>query len=66
MNNKNESQVYLTPDELVARWRRKVSRRTLSNWRSSHEGPRFTKIGGRVLYALNHVEEWERERTIAA
>lgn len=41
---------YLTPDEVVARYRGIVSIRTLSNWRSLRTGPKFVKIGKAVLY----------------
>ena len=54
---------YLTPDELHDRWKRRVAVRTLSNWRSLGSGPRFTKVGGRVLYPLAEVVAWERRRT---
>jgi hypothetical protein len=51
---------YLTPDEVVARWRGLISKSTLDNWRSSqNRGPRFVKIGGRVLYPLDEVVAYE-------
>lgn len=58
--------IFLTPDDLVERYRGKISRRTFANWRSNHEGPKFTKVGGRVLYRLENVLEWEQKRTRAA
>lgn len=54
---------FYTPDELVARYRGKITKRTLANWRSHNEGPTPTKIGGRVLYAVSAVREWEQKRT---
>jgi hypothetical protein len=52
---------YLTPRELAARWRNIVSLSTLDNWRSSqNRGPRFVKIGGRVLYPVVEVEAYEQ------
>lgn len=52
---------YLTPRELAERWRNIVSLSTLDNWRSSqNRGPRFVKIGGRVLYPLVEVEAYEQ------
>jgi len=56
----------LTPAELVQRWRSRVNMRTLANWRSSGQGPRYEKIGGRVLYPLRFVEDYERNRTRGA
>ncbi len=55
---------YLTPSELVARYKQTITIRTLANWRSTGEGPRYTKIGGRVLYPTNAVTEWENARTL--
>jgi hypothetical protein len=58
------NEVYLTPDELVTRYRGQVNKRTLANWRSHRDGPKYTKIGGRVLYRLDNVVEWENKRTL--
>lgn len=55
--------IYLTPKEVSERYRGTISTRTLANWRSIGDGPRFTKVGGRVLYALTAIEEWEKRRT---
>jgi hypothetical protein len=55
---------YLTPQELTQRYKGVVTLRTLANWRSTGEGPQFTKIGGRVLYALLAVKAWEARRRI--
>ena len=61
--NKKMTEQYLTPKELSERYKGTVTERTLANWRSSGEGPQFTKIGGRVLYPLHSVEAWEKKRT---
>lgn len=53
---------YITPQQLVARWEGMIREKTLANWRSTGEGPRYTKIGGRVVYSEVAVEEYERER----
>ena len=45
--------------ELAARW--KISPRTLERWRWTGEGPRFMKLGGRVIYRVDDVEEFERQ-----
>lgn len=57
---------YLTPAELVARYKGTITIRTLANWRSTGEGPRYTKIGGRVLYPVEAVKTWELSRTLGA
>jgi hypothetical protein len=53
----------LTPQALAERWQGQISLVTLATWRSRKLGPRYIKIGGRVLYPLDGVEEWERKRT---
>ena len=55
---------YLTPAELVLRYKGSITTRTLANWRSNREGPSYTKIGGRVLYPVESVEKWELVRTL--
>lgn len=57
---------YLTPAELVTRYKAMITIRTLANWRSTKEGPAYTKIGGRVLYPVDAVIIWERQRTLGA
>ena len=57
---------YLTPAELVERYKRTITIRTLANWRSTGEGPRYTKIGGRVLYPVADVTSWEASRTLGS
>jgi hypothetical protein len=42
---------------LAKRWN--ISPRTLERWRWSGEGPRFLKIGGRVVYRIEDIEEYE-------
>lgn len=54
---------YLTPQDLHARWKKRVAVRTLANWRCLGTGPKYTKVGGRILYPLNEVVEWEERRT---
>ena len=47
----------LTQIELAARWR--ISHRTLEYWRSLGDGPRFIKIGRRVVYRMEDVLAFE-------
>lgn len=59
-----EEKRYLTPAEVSARFCHRVTTGTLANWRSSGAaGPAFIKIGGRILYSVSSLEEWERRRT---
>ena len=53
------SEVCLSQIELAARW--KIRHRTLERWRWAQEGPRYLKIGGRVVYRVSDVEAFERE-----
>ena len=53
------SEVCVNQKELAARW--KISHRTLERWRWVQEGPRYLKIGGRVVYRLSDVEAFERQ-----
>ena len=46
--------------ELSRRWH--MSHRTLEQWRWKKIGPRYLKIGGRVLYCLEDIEEYEAAR----
>lgn len=53
---------HLSQTELSARWN--LSPRTLERWRWLGEGPRYLKLGGRVLYRLEDVEEFESANLI--
>ena len=44
--------------ELARRW--KVSPRTLERWRWLSQGPRYLKLGGRVLYRVSDIEAYEQ------
>ena len=52
----------LTPEELVARFRGRVTAATLKTWRWQSKGPIWSRIGGRVLYAVADVEAWEAQQ----
>jgi hypothetical protein len=45
--------------ELADRWR--LSGRTLEKWRQTRRGPRYLRVGGRVLYPLEEVARFEAE-----
>lgn len=51
---------YLTPKELATRW--KMHPTSLGNWRVKGKGPRYIKLGWRVLYLLADVEAYEKRR----
>lgn len=59
---------YFTADELVVRWKRRVTVGTLANWRAAKQrrGPPFVKLGRGVLYPVAGVVEWEASNLHAA
>ena len=61
-----DTREYLTPEELVLRYKGQVTVRTLANWRSAGISPPFVKIGGRILYRFTDILEWERKRTVSS
>lgn len=56
---------YLTPYLLHKRWGGAISPKTLANWRAKQTGPRWSKIGGRVVYAMQDVVDYERRSNTA-
>lgn len=50
----------LLPKEAAERLRVHVG--TLSNWRVKGEGPRFIKIGRKVLYPVVELDAYEKEQ----
>jgi len=55
---------HLDQNDLAARWN--LSPRTLEQWRWRGVGPRYLKLGGRVIYRLSDVEAFETERIHAS
>jgi hypothetical protein len=53
---------HLNQAELSARWN--LSPRTLERWRWLGEGPRYLKLGGRVLYCVEDVEQFESTNAV--
>ena len=52
--------IRFTQIELARRW--KISPRTLERWRWLQQGPRYLKIGGRVVYRLEDIEAFETDQ----
>jgi Helix-turn-helix domain len=48
---------HLDQSGLAERWR--LSTRTLEQWRWQGKGPKYLKIGGRVVYRVEDVEAFE-------
>lgn len=55
---------HLNQLELARRWA--LSPRTLERWRWQGNGPPFLKLGGRILYRLEDVLNWEAARLRAS
>ena len=54
------SPTYFNQNELADRWR--MSPRTLERWRWKKTGPNYTKLGGKIAYAMHDIETYERRR----
>ena len=48
---------HLNQVELSRRW--SLSPRTLERWRWLRQGPNYLKVGGRIVYRLTDVEDFE-------
>jgi len=54
---------YLTPKEVSARYGGTISVGTHANWRTAGISPPYIKLGGKIIYPEQELEEWERKRT---
>ena len=55
---------HLDQGHLAERWQ--MSPRTLEQWRWQGRGPRFLKLGGRIVYRIEDVERFESEQLRAS
>lgn len=55
--------MHLKPEEVALRLRTSVG--VLSNWRRQGKGPKYIKLGRKILYPLREVETFETAHTIA-
>lgn len=53
--------ILITAQDLSHRWCNSLTTRTLANWRVQDIGPKYSKIGNKVLYDLQNVENFEKE-----
>lgn len=49
----------MTPEQLATRW--SVPTKTLGQWRWSGRGPKFLKLGKRIMYRMEDIHEFEKE-----
>lgn len=55
--------MHLKPEEVAQRLRTTVG--ALSNWRMQGKGPRYIKLGRKILYPLREVEAFEAAHLVA-
>jgi predicted DNA-binding transcriptional regulator AlpA len=58
------SEMYLTQKEVAAHLR--LSERTLERYRVSGTGPRFIRLGRRIVYRRGDIEEWASAHTVTS
>ncbi len=51
---------HMTPSHIARRWG--IAPKTLQNWRCVGKGPPYIKIGGRILYRREDIEQYEIEQ----
>ena len=59
-----ETPELLTEQMLALRWHCSTSR--LQRWRADKKGPAYLKIGGKVLYRLEDLREYEKAHIVQA
>ena len=52
--------ILLTPQDLAKRWN--LEPNTLGQWRWNGRGPKYLKINRSILYRLEDVEEFEKQK----
>lgn len=50
----------LCQKQLARRWN--MSHRTLERWRRENDGPPFLRLGGKIRYRIEDVEQYEADR----
>lgn len=54
----------LTDDEVVARYKGRITLGTLRNWRALKLGPPYVKVGKAVLYSRAALQAWDKRNTV--
>lgn len=55
---------FLTAAEVSQRWGGAVGTGTLANWRVQGKGPAFVKLGSKVLYPVEELDQWEAAQKV--
>ncbi|MGH6950672.1 MAG: DNA-binding protein [Vitreimonas sp.] len=61
----NQDDDLLTDEEVVARYRDRITLGTLRNWRALKIGPPYIKVGKAVLYSRTTLQAWDKRNTVA-
>jgi hypothetical protein len=64
-DSKEGAPTYLTPEEVVIRWKRRIDIDTLANWRSKKQSPTYHRFGRVILYRSDLLAAWEAKNMIA-
>lgn len=54
----------MTDEEVVARYKGRITLGTLRNWRALKIGPPYIKVGKAVLYSRGALQAWDRRNTV--
>lgn len=57
MQEQTQTDLYLTPKALAHRWN--MTPHTLGQWRWKGHGPHFLKLGSRIRYLRDEIEQFE-------
>lgn len=60
----NDESTLLNQEKLAALLANEVSTATLEKWRCTGQGPRFIRVGRKVLYRRTDIEAWLTSRTV--
>lgn len=55
---------FLTDEDVVARYRGRITLGTLRNWRALKIGPPYLKVGKAVLYSRSALQAWDKRNTV--
>lgn len=55
----------MTDEDVVARYRGRITLGTLRNWRALKIGPPYIKVGKAVLYSRASLQAWDKRNTVS-
>jgi hypothetical protein len=63
--NMHEEDDMLTDEEVVSRYKGRITLATLRNWRNLKIGPAYVKVGKAVLYRRCDLIAWDHKNRVA-